>query len=328
MHIRPAPCLALAVALVAACSSNDQPAPDTAASAIERQSAPAPAPPPPVPGADLSRRTVTDEADFTAASGAAAPPTTADGRTRMLAGQRGPTASSGLPMPPRAGVDTLAAAMIIRTGQVTVQVDSLDASVARVRQLAAALGGYVANTSLQGGENQARSATLELKLPAARFDEAVSGLHPIGEVEAVDIAAQDVGEEFVDVRARVANATRLETRLVDLLARRTGKLEDVLAVERELARVREEIERYEGRLRYLRTHTAVSTLLVTVHEPPPLLATQPGVNPIAEAFRDAWRNFVTLTAGVIASLGVVVPIGAVAGVAWAVWRRSRVGRVA
>jgi hypothetical protein len=211
--------------------------------------------------------------------------------------------------------------MIIRTGHVTVKVDSLDAAVARVRQLATRLGGYVANTSLNGGDNQVRSATLEIKLPADRFDEAVGALRPIGEVEMVNINAQDVGEEFVDVTARVANARRLEERLVELLARRTGKLEDVLAVERELARVREEIERYDGRLRYLRTRVAVSTLAVTVHEPPPILARQPGVNPIAEAFRDAWRNFVALTAGVIASLGVVIPVGLVAALAWVAWRR-------
>jgi hypothetical protein len=217
--------------------------------------------------------------------------------------------------------DVLAPAMIIRSGQVVVEVDSLDRAVARVRQIAAQFGGYVANTSFSGGDNQVRGATLELKLPAARFDEALAGLRPIGKVEMENVAAQDVGEEFVDVTARVTNARRLEQRLIDLLARRTGKLEDVLAVERELARVREEIERYEGRLRYLRTRSAVSTLAVTVHEPRPVLASQPGVNPIAEAFRDAWRNFVALTAGVIASMGVLIPLGVVAALAWWAWRK-------
>jgi hypothetical protein len=90
----------------------------------------------------------------------------------------------------------------------------------------------------------------------------------------------------------------------------------MLAVEREVARVREEIERYEGRLRFLRSRAAMSTLAVTVHEPAPLVATQPGRNPIAEAFRAAWRNFVAVVAGLIASLGVVVPLAALAGGLW------------
>ena len=61
----------------------------------------------------------------------------------------------------------------------------------------------------------------------------------------------------------------------------------------ELARVREEIERYEGRLRYLRAHTAMSTLSVSVHEPVPIVVTA-GRSVMGEAFRQAWRNFVAL----------------------------------
>ena len=83
--------------------------------------------------------------------------------------------------------------------------------------------------------------------PSARYDDALGSLGPLGKVETATTNSEDVGEEFVDVRARVANARRLEDRLVGLLATRTGKLPDVLAVERELSRVREDIERYEGR---------------------------------------------------------------------------------
>jgi hypothetical protein len=210
--------------------------------------------------------------------------------------------------------------MIIRTGQASVQVDSLEVAVAQLRQLAQRLGGYVANTGMEGGKERLRRATLELKLPSARFDDAVNGLSPLGEVESVNVTAEDVGEEFVDITARVANSRRLEERLVELLARRTGKLEEVLQVERELARVREEIERYEGRLRYLRTRAAVSTLSVTVHERTPVLRS-PGRNPIADAFRDAWRNFVTFTAGLISALGILIPLGLV--VAAGVWLARR-----
>ena len=166
-----------------------------------------------------------------------------------------------------------------------------------------------------------RSASIELRLPAARYDEALAGLRPIGKIETVASNAQDVGEEFVDVNARVANARRLEARLVSLLATRTGKLEDVLAVERELARVREEIERFEGRLRYLRTRVSTSTLLVTVHERAPLVSTDPSENVIGEALAAAWRNFVRFTAALIASLGVLVPVAALLGLVVMAWRR-------
>jgi hypothetical protein len=114
---------------------------------------------------------------------------------------------------------------------------------------------------------------------------------------------------------------------VSLLATRTGKLEDVLAVERELARVRQEIERYEGRIRYLNTRVATSTIVATLHEKAPLIAAQPGRNIFTEAFIRAWRNFVHFLAGGIEALGVLAPIGVLAWVGWIVWKRWLRGRL-
>ena len=161
-----------------------------------------------------------------------------------------------------------------------------------------------------------------MKIPAARFDQSLSGLAPIGKLESVSVEAEDVGEQFVDVSARMDNARRLERRLIDLLATRAGKLKDVLDVEQALARVREEIERYEGRIRYLKDHTAMSTLSVTVHEPLPVVGTA-GKSVMGEAFTQAWRNFVVLLSVAVQSLGVVVPLGLVALLAWFVTRRWR-----
>jgi hypothetical protein len=218
---------------------------------------------------------------------------------------------------------SVAPAMVIRTGMASIEVDSVELAVARVQRLAVQLGGYVGNTSVSTGDEERRSATIELKIPAPRFDQAVSGLRPIGRVESVQTQAQDVGEEYVDLSARNANARRLEERLLALLANRTGKLEDVLAVERELARVRQEIDVQEGRLRYLRSRVAVSTLTVALHEPLPVVGAYPGSSPIADAFRDMWRNFIGFVAGFIASLGFLVPVALIlAALVWA-FRRLR-----
>src|SRR2546428_2856960 len=157
--------------------------------------------------------------------------------------------------------------MVLRSGQASVEVDSLEVAVAAVQHLASNVGGFVANTSLQATKQLAHSATLQLRVPAEQLDAALAGLRSLGRVESVNVEAEDVGEEYVDVAARTANDRRLESRLLDILAHRTGRLKDVLDVEEQVARVREEIERYEGRLRYLQQHTGVSTLAVTVHEP-------------------------------------------------------------
>jgi len=228
------------------------------------------------------------------------------------------------------GTETLTPTMIIRTGSASVQVDTLADGVQRVRALAARVGGFVANTQMQAGPNQIKSATLEIRLPSSRFDEAINGLTPLGKIESVNVSAEDVGEEFVDVTARAANARRLEERLIQVLETKTGKLKDVLDVERELARVREEIERMDGRLRYLRARTSVSSLSITVHEPYPVVGQRGSSSVIGEAFKQSWRNFVQFTARLIAALGTIIPtiiilVATVAGVILVLRRLTKKG---
>jgi hypothetical protein len=201
-----------------------------------------------------------------------------------------------------------ASRLIVRTGQASIEVDSLNPSMTELRRMVQRVGGFVADASVQSGRNQVRSATLQVKVPSDRFDDLTAGLEPLGRLQFVNVGAQDVSEEFVDLTARVENGRRLEDRLVELLRTRTGKLQDVLTVERELARIREEIERMEGRLRFLKTSAQLSTLSINLFEPPPLVASHPGHSVIAEAFKTAWRNFVGVLAGAIASLGFIAPI--------------------
>jgi hypothetical protein len=95
----------------------------------------------------------------------------------------------------------------------------------------------------------------------------------------------------------------------------------VLAVERELARVREEIERYEGRLRYLRTRAAMSSMSVTVHEAFPVVSARGETGVLGDAFKQAWRNFVGFIAGIISLTGILIPLAVLGVLAWLAWRR-------
>ncbi|MES2524896.1 MAG: DUF4349 domain-containing protein [Gemmatimonadota bacterium] len=253
----------------------------------------------------------------------------------MLAPQRPGATAPALatpPAPPVTGASQVPAAapansMIIRTGHASIEVDSLDQAMRAVERATRAVGGTVGNTMLTLGEDQVRSATIELRVPSTNYDSALSGLSAIGKVESVNSTAQDVGEEFVDLNARVANSRRLEARLLSLLDNRTSRLQDALAVERELSRVREEIERVEGRVRYLSTRLAMSSITLSLHERVPIVRGTPGSRILADALKDAWRNFVGLSAAFIASLGILVPVGLVAALAAAWWRRRRAERL-
>lgn len=252
-----------------------------------------------------------------------------DGPTSQVAGSVGVAdaaesdGGSGFVLP-GTGVAALPIdAMLIRTGNASIEVRALNPAIDQVRALAGQLGGYVANTSIQAGDDRLRSASIEIRIPNDRFDAAVSGLNGLGKLETVQVSTEDVGEQYTDIAARVVNAHRLEDRLIDVLAHRPGKLQDILAVERELARVREEIERYEGRLRYLKSRAATSRMTLSVHEPIPVLE-QTGQSPLVDAVRQAWSRFLGLVTLAIGWSGVVIPVGLVAaGASWTLRRRRR-----
>lgn len=226
-------------------------------------------------------------------------------------------ASLGVPLPT---IDPTGA-MLVRNGRASVEVKAVDDALARVRQAASQFGGFVANTAVQSGKDEQRSAMLQIRVPSAQFDGLVASLSQLGKVESVSVSAEDVAEEYVDLGARAANARRVEARLVELLATRTGKLSDVLTVEQELARVRQETERYDARMRWLERRATLSSLDVSIHEKLPLLDSPRGRGPIAEALAEAWTRFVGVLAWCIASLGVLIPVAVIIGVGVAVGRR-------
>ena len=287
---------ALALALVvAACDRRS----DTPESAIVGSTGDAGAPAQ-ATGALMPQRL---DAELTAGKDAAPPV-----ETRAVAANDGRGISLGSPLP---SVDP-SGAMLIRNGQASIEVARVDDAVTRLRQTAVQFGGFVANTSIVGGKDEHRSAQLEIRIPSDRFDAAIAALGALGKVESVSATVQDVGDEYVDLGARVANARHMEARLVEMLARRTGRLSEALTVEQELRRVREEIERYDARLKWLERKTSLSALQVTLHEPLSVLD-QRGPSPITEAFAEAWRRAVAVLAWCIASLGILVPLGLLLG---------------
>lgn len=139
---------------------------------------------------------------------------------------------------------------LITSGDLRIAVGDSETALQQAKTLALELGGYVQSL---------RDDTITLRLPANRWDEALARAGELGRVVARSIQVQDVTEEFLDLEIQLQNARALRKRLEELMA----KAEDVksaLEVERELARVRTEIERIEGRLKYLSHNVALSVL--------------------------------------------------------------------
>jgi hypothetical protein len=150
---------------------------------------------------------------------------------------------------------------IIKTGEVTLEVADVGSALGRVRAMATDLGGYVGGS--QAGTLDDR-ATLTLRIPATRFDEALARLH---EMDATLLAEstreEDVTGQIVDLEARIANLEASEA-TYRALVERAEEIEDILAVQSRLDAVRGEIEQLQAQLEALAGRADLSTLTVSL----------------------------------------------------------------
>ncbi len=156
--------------------------------------------------------------------------------------------------------------MIVRNGTMVLTSDRFDQVRESLEQLVARHEGRITSMNATGDPSSRRSLRATVGVPAARMDALLAALRGLGRVQEESLGSDDVTEAFRDLTLRTANARREEQRLVELLTRRTGDLADVLAVERELARVRLEIERMEAETRATQQRVDLATVSVTVNE--------------------------------------------------------------
>ncbi len=184
-------------------------------------------------------------------------------------GQAGAEPSQGAPSGQSEDVTTIAVDLTRKV----IYTMTLGLVVTDYRQLESALpalvarhGGFVASNQTNRQYQDRQHGTWIVRIPVAQYAAFVRGVESIGFPESRSENAQDVTEEFVDLEARLVNQRRLEDRIVELLESKVGKLQDVLEIERELARIRELIERMEGRKRYLDDRTSLTTVTINVRE--------------------------------------------------------------
>ena len=155
---------------------------------------------------------------------------------------------------------------IIYTATVDLIAESLAKVEPKLLEMIKAAGGFISSTNQTGSTGGQRTATWRVRVPVTEYDGFLQKARTLGEVQSVVVNSQDVTEEFVDVSARISTKKVQEQRLIDLIKNATAKLEDVLKVESELARVRSEIERMEGRIRFLKDQTDLTTVTISVRE--------------------------------------------------------------
>lgn len=215
---------------------------------------------------------------------------------------------------------------VIRTARLTVEVDRYDAGARRLLDIAEGAGGFIADSSY--GEDDGRPrGEFTLRVPAGRFAAAIKDVEAMGTVRQRQISAQDVTEEYVDLQARQRNLERHEQQLLTFMDRAT-KVPDLLAVEQELSRVRGQIEQITGRLRYLAHNVEMASITVVLSEHPKkghagLWDFDGTLAKMQGAFLATVQQIFAAAERVLVLASTLLPVGALAGVVWAVFRRTR-----
>ena len=155
---------------------------------------------------------------------------------------------------------------IIYTAEVDLVVERLTEAEAALKSLVKVQQGFVASNDVGGSPGSPRAGTWTVRIPVDRFETFMAEVPKLGELQRVHTDSQDVGEEYYDLEARLSSKRLEEERLLSHLKRSTARLQDILAVERELSRVRGEIEQLQGRLRYLSNRTELTTVTIRLNE--------------------------------------------------------------
>jgi hypothetical protein len=155
---------------------------------------------------------------------------------------------------------------IIHTAEIDLVVEDFAALPAQLEALAQEHGAFVAKADYHGSARAPRYGEWTLRVPAAHYQQLLAAVRKLGDVTRIHSDAQDISEEYADLQSRLRNKREEETRLLALLKDATGSLADVLAVERELMRVRGEIEQAEGRQRLLDDRVALATVVLRASE--------------------------------------------------------------
>jgi hypothetical protein len=151
---------------------------------------------------------------------------------------------------------------VIYEAWLTVTVKDVNTAVDQLAQRAAVVGGYISG-SVRDNNPEQPSARITYRVPQAEYEGFLSFARSLGKEGRESIRSTDVTEEYVDLEARLASRQLHEERLVSMFAR-ANTINELITIESELARVREEIERLQGRLRYLSENIAMSTIEVTL----------------------------------------------------------------
>jgi hypothetical protein len=155
---------------------------------------------------------------------------------------------------------------LIRNATLEFEIKSFDESLQTIMKIVEEEKGFIATSDTARLNNGKVRGRVIVKVVPENLERLLLKLRALGELKHQSIGTQDVTKAYSDTQARLRNAQRMETRLLDMLEKATGKMSEILAVEKELSRVREQIESMQGELKLYDSLIQYSTVTLTLYE--------------------------------------------------------------
>lgn len=166
---------------------------------------------------------------------------------------------------------------IIKNGDLSLKVNSVDNANQKISAIAKANGGEIASSNFYQTAKNIRSGTVTLKVPFANFETTFSQLKKVATLVVQEsTSGQDVTEQYADLQAQLKNKQAEEQQYLEIL-KQAQKISDILEVTQQLSRVRGEIESLQGRIKFMDSQTDMSSITVSLSEDENI------------TFADSWR---------------------------------------
>ena len=202
-----------------------------------------------------------------------------------------------LEIPPPASQTT--SQKIIKTGNLRFETQELEKTHQKILASVQKANGYVQRDNT-GKNYDSQYHNLTVRVPSENFDTVIATISDgVAYFEEKTISQRDVTEEFVDLNARLKAKRTLEKRYLELLAK-AKNVKEMLEIERELSKIREEIEAKEGRLQYLQSQVSESTISIYFYK----TIADRGVTvsygrKVINAFKNGWSNISEFLLGLL-----------------------------
>lgn len=232
---------------------------------------------------------------------------------------------------------------VVRTADLAVQTSDVAASVARVRSIAEAAKGFVADEQTTTSPSEPRpmesdgdpagprrpwsQSVLTLRVPNASLDRVMQEVGDLGSVTSRSQTSQDVTGKYVDTTSRVRSQTASVERVRALLAQ-AKDLGQVVQIEGELARREADLESLKSQLAALEDQTTLSTLTVTITPHETAAPPRHDDNAFVAGLRGGWTALAASATVLLAVVGALLPFAVVvallgAPVLWWLRRQRR-----